>query len=41
MERGQISAIGSHSELLDSSDAYQHLYRMQFGHDGASADYEV
>jgi subfamily B ATP-binding cassette protein MsbA len=41
MERGRISAIGSHSELLDSSDTYQHLYRMQFGHDGASADYEV
>ncbi|MEO1860431.1 MAG: ABC transporter ATP-binding protein [Verrucomicrobiales bacterium] len=41
MERGRVSAIGSHSELLDSSDTYQHLYRMQFGHDGASADYEV
>ncbi|MEC7357652.1 MAG: ABC transporter ATP-binding protein [Verrucomicrobiota bacterium] len=41
MERGRISAIGSHSDLLDSSDTYQHLYRMQFGHDGASADYEV
>ena len=41
MERGRISAIGSHSELLDSSDTYQHLYRMQFGHDGVSADYEV
>ena len=41
MERGRVSAIGSHSELLDSSDTYQHLYRMQFGHDSASADYEV
>ena len=41
MERGRVSAIGSHSELLDSSDTYQHLYRMQFGHDRASADYEV
>ena len=41
MERGRVSAIGSHSELLDSSDTYQRLYRMQFGHDSASADYEV
>ena len=41
MERGRVSDIGSHSELLDSSDTYQHLYRMQFGHDGVSADYEV
>jgi len=41
MERGRVSAIGSHSELLDSSDTYQHLYRMQFGHDSASANYEV
>lgn len=41
MERGRVSAIGSHSELLDSSDTYQRLYHMQFGHDSASADYEV
>ena len=41
MERGRVSAIGSHSELLDSSDTYQRLYHMQFGHDSASANYEV
>ncbi len=41
MEKGRVSAIGSHSELLDSSDTYQRLYHMQFGHDSASADYEV
>ncbi len=41
MEGGRVSAIGSHSELLESSSTYQHLYNMQFGHEGISADYEV
>ena len=41
MEGGRVSAIWSHSELLESSSTYQHLYNMQFGHEGISADYEV
>ncbi|MGB7354341.1 MAG: ATP-binding cassette domain-containing protein, partial [Acidobacteriaceae bacterium] len=30
LEHGQITAIGSHEELLQSSQTYQKLYRLQF-----------
>jgi hypothetical protein len=30
LERGRITAIGSHDELLISSPTYQRLYQLQF-----------
>jgi hypothetical protein len=30
MEKGQITARGTHAELLHSSPLYQHLYEIQF-----------
>ena len=30
LERGRITAIGSHEELLTSSSTYQKLYQLQF-----------
>ncbi|HEX2033777.1 MAG TPA: hypothetical protein VHS99_06310, partial [Chloroflexota bacterium] len=32
MERGQITARGSHEALLRTSPLYQHLYEIQFQH---------
>ncbi|HEX2186752.1 MAG TPA: ATP-binding cassette domain-containing protein, partial [Chloroflexota bacterium] len=32
MERGQITARGTHEELLRTSPLYQHLYEIQFQH---------
>ncbi len=31
LERGVVEDVGVHSELLESSDLYRRLYRMQFG----------
>jgi hypothetical protein len=31
LDEGAVEAIGVHSELLESSDLYKKLYRMQFG----------
>jgi subfamily B ATP-binding cassette protein MsbA len=30
MERGRITAIGSHDQLMHSSPTYQKLYQLQF-----------
>jgi subfamily B ATP-binding cassette protein MsbA len=30
LERGRITAIGSHEELLTTSPTYQRLYQLQF-----------
>jgi len=39
VESGQITAIGPHEELLQSSPMYQRLYQLQFaGEPGAAAD---
>jgi subfamily B ATP-binding cassette protein MsbA len=32
MDRGRIAATGTHAELLNSSDVYSNLYRLQFTH---------
>ena len=34
LEAGQVTAIGTHSELMESSPIYQRLYRLQFVPDG-------
>ncbi len=33
LDKGQISGIGSHAQLLESSDLYQKLYQLQFNTD--------
>lgn len=35
MDKGQICEVGTHAELLKSSEIYQRLYKMQFGHEMA------
>ena len=32
MEHGRIAATGTHAELLNSSEVYSNLYRLQFTH---------
>jgi ABC-type multidrug transport system fused ATPase/permease subunit len=32
MEHGRIVATGTHAELLNSSEVYSNLYRLQFTH---------
>jgi subfamily B ATP-binding cassette protein MsbA len=33
--RGGVEAVGRHAELLDKSETYRHLHRLQFGEAGA------
>jgi len=35
LERGQIAALGTHSELMESSPIYQEIYQSQLGNGGA------
>ncbi|MDX2079318.1 MAG: ABC transporter ATP-binding protein [Terrimicrobiaceae bacterium] len=37
MDHGRIIATGTHSELLESSDLYRNLYRLQFHHHAEAA----
>ena len=37
MNQGKIIDIGTHTELYESSEAYQHLYNLQFNHNEESA----
>jgi ABC-type multidrug transport system fused ATPase/permease subunit len=32
MDHGRIVATGTHAELLNSSEVYTNLYRLQFSH---------
>ncbi len=38
MNEGVVEALGVHSELLERSELYRKLYRMQFGFRGAAAE---
>ena len=38
LEDGRISDIGSHEQLLQSSDTYQHLYQLQFSRGDVSPE---
>ncbi|HXD97387.1 MAG TPA: ABC transporter ATP-binding protein [Candidatus Acidoferrum sp.] len=35
LSRGGVEAVGRHAELLDRSETYRHLHRLQFGDAGA------
>lgn len=37
MENGEISACGTHEELLRTCPAYQDIYRSQIGEEGVFA----
>ncbi len=38
LERGRIAALGTHSELMESSPIYQEIYQSQLGNGGAQND---
>ena len=37
LDRGRVHAVGSHNELLRSSELYAHLARLQFIAEGQTA----